>query len=151
MPGMIKIRKVADYSDGTERVPMFNPRTGEKYLVNPETGQSQSWSLLGVMFLGDPPDVTACSQSFVQTGVSEGWITWVNHNVVHKPGGPEGNEWSVTHTFHEAEFLVFNVLVNENSRDIKQVRYKVGRSPGKYLNSDGSYEVDWTYKLELVK
>jgi len=151
MKGMIKIRKVADYSDNSVRVPMYDPFTGQKFLADPSSGQARPWPLLGVMFVDEPPDETACSQSFVQNGVTEGWITWEDHKVAHRPGGPEGNEWAVTHTFHEASTLVFHVLVSDGGKETKEVKYKVVRNPGKYLNADGTYNVDWTYKLELVK
>jgi hypothetical protein len=151
MAALLTIRKVADYSDGSTRVAMYNPNTGERYLADPSTGQPRSWPLKGVMIVGDPPARTACSQSFVTNGVAEGWISWENHKVVHKPGGPLGNEWAVTHTFHEADVLVFNVLVSENSSETKQVKYKVLSSPGKQTNKDGTSTVDWTYQLELVE
>jgi hypothetical protein len=150
MGAMLAVRKVADYSDGSTRVAMYNPNTGEKFLADPNTGQPRAWPLKGVMFVGDPPERTACSQSFVMNGVTEGWITWTDHKVIHKPGGPVGNEWAVTHTFHEADFLIFNVLVSEDSLDTKQVKYKVLSSPGKQVNADGTSSVEWIYQLELV-
>ncbi|HEY4612511.1 MAG TPA: hypothetical protein VII11_05975, partial [Bacteroidota bacterium] len=125
----LRIRKLADKSSG-ERVKRFDPVTGESYLVDPNkydlndssTHVSEPWPFLGVVPEGDLPKRTAVSTSFVNKGVAEGFITLEGREVVHRPGGPVDDPWRVTHTFVQADAVVFHFMDGD-------VRYRVVNQP----------------------
>lgn len=139
---ILTIHKVADKSQGT-RIIRFDPETGNKKLVNPETPGDghEPWPLEGIE-IKDPPTETGVSTAIVATGRAEGWLELVGESVEHRSGGPDHNPWAVTHTFVTAEKLVFKTLNGD-------VVYQVTRNPGKYGTADGSTEVFWDYQLEL--
>lgn len=140
---ILQIRKLADKTEGT-RVVRFDPATGEKKLVNPETpgDAHEAWPLAGIEFIGEVPTETALSTDMVTTGRGEGWLELVGEDVVHKPGGPSHSPWAVTHTFVTAEQIVFKTVHGD-------VTYNVTKNPGKYENERGA-EVIWFYQLELA-
>ena len=155
---MFRFRKLADYSEGT-RVKRFDPMTGEPYLVDPVDGQAKSWPLIGVAMEGKPPVKDAISMDYVAKAVAEGWATWENHRVVHQPGGPEGDPWFVTHTFHQADKITFDVLLLADEKQEewdpegwvkKSVVYQVVKQPDKVTDKEGNSTVDWTFQVELV-
>jgi hypothetical protein len=150
---MFKFRKVADYSDGSTRVKRYDPITGSPYLVDPETNEAKPWPMIGVAFNGDVPVLDKIGMHYVANAVQEGWATLVNPRVVHRPGGTPTNPWSTTHTFNQADEVVFH-LITDNKGDWvkKDYKYKVVSQPDRHEDSnEGSgWRVDWTYKLELV-
>lgn len=110
-------------------------------------------SLKGVKFdnEGGPPKITGTGMRYVADAEAEGWITRVNPSLYVAPGGTVDNPASVVHTFVGADELVFHTLDGD-------VRYKVTRQPGKYLDGkptqvvgDPRAEVHFDYRLELVE
>jgi hypothetical protein len=148
---MFKFRKLADYSDGSVRVYRYDTMTGERLLVDPKDGQSKPWPTLGVAFEGQVPRKDKISMDYVANAVTDGWATWVNHRTVHRPGGHENNPWSTTHTFHQADEVVFHVLEDDSGSLVKKdYMYRVTKQPDKTQSADGAWEVDWCFELELV-
>ena len=158
---MFRFKKFADYSDGSTRVKRFDTMTGEPYLVDPADNQAKPWPLLGVGLDGEPPTLDRIPMDYVAKAVAEGWAEWTNHRVEHKSGGPKDDPWFVTHTFHHADRIIFNVLLlaGEKKNDWdpegwvkKSIVYDVVSQPDKYedANEPGGARVDWTYQLELV-
>lgn len=139
---VLEVRLLADKSSGT-RVPMFDPVTGEKKLVNPETPgtEHESWPLAGMRLTSDAHPETSAGMSWVRQGVAQGWIEVQGENVVHAPGGPEGDPWRVTHTFFEADRIVLKTVDGD-------VVYDVVSNPGKDADTG---EVSWKYDLELAE
>lgn len=150
----LSVRKLADKSEGT-RVEGFDPFTGERRLINPETGAAEPWPLLGVAIEGDCPERTAVPTSWVQKAVAEGWVTLEGDKPVHRPGGPVENVWATTHTFVHADALVIHTVDGD-------VRFKITKNPDKFVDSNdpeekvtdehyesGQTRVDWFYELEL--
>lgn len=130
-PRGLVLRKVADKTTGV-RLTRFDPETGEKKLVNPATpGEDHEPYPLAGIELVDAPDVTTLSTTKVAEGIAEGWLRGEGEQVVTAPGGPEGDQWRVVHTFRQFDALVF-VLV-----DGSEIRYKVTRNPGKYAEGGG--------------
>lgn len=157
---MLAFRRLADKSSG-ERIKLYDEVTGEAYFLNPANGQREGWPTTGFKICDvngrdcDPPKETAISTRRVAEGRSEGWISVEGEKVVHRPGGPVGNEWAVTHTFQQYDAIIFNTVDG-------QVRYKVVHQPDKYVDSDdptekvtkdhyaeGNTRVDSLYRLEL--
>lgn len=152
-----RVRKLADKSSG-ERVKRFDPVTGEAYLADPNewvlddpsTHVSTPWPSLGVVVEGDLPQKTALNTGFVNKAVSEGWAELVNRSVVHRPGGPEDDPWRVTHTFVQAEEIVFHLADGD-------VKYRIVQNPDKFPESKNDFdegfggEVNWFYVVELVE
>ena len=143
MADILTIRKLADRSEG-ERVTVFDPLTGEKYLLEPgavEQLYAESsdvatfsarlralhtpWPLAGIAIVGDPPEVTTASTTFVSKGIDEGWITLEGERMAHRPGGPSQKPWAVTHSFTHAEAIVIHTVDGD-------VRYRVTRNPDKW-------------------
>lgn len=139
----LRVRKLADKSVGS-RVERFDPVTGEKFLVNPETGLDEAWPLAGVAVEGDAPEVCELPTSWVALGVGEGWIVLEGERVQHQPGGPPGNPWKVTHTFVQADVIVLKCRDGD-------VRYVVSHQPDKYDDptEPSGQRVDWFYRVEL--
>lgn len=141
----LTIRKLADRSEG-ERVPRWDPDTGEKSLINPATELPEPWPLAGVR-IEDPPEETRVSTSFISSGKSQGWIELEGEDVAHRPGGPQEEPWRLTHTFIQADTVIFKTVDGD-------LRYEVVRNPDKWPEEkDGDLgfggEVDWTYHLRL--
>lgn len=133
---MLTIRKLADKSEGV-RIPRYDPTTGEKYLVDPNTGVAGGWPLAGVRIEGETPRETTLSTDFVANGRNEGWIAVDGERVEHASGGPEGNPWAITHTFVCYDTITVKTVDGD-------VVYRVTQNPGK---DEG--EVRWFYKLAL--
>lgn len=163
MSRLLRIRKLADTSGG-RRVPRYNPLTGEKVLVDPdspqtrtvndpETGDSltvfeeQRWPLLGIRIEGEAPERCDVSMRYVEAAESEGWMRLEGKRVVHRSGGPKKNPWRVTHTFVHADAIVIDTVDGE-------VRYRVVENPDKWpdeKNEETGFggEVRWYYELAL--
>lgn len=145
MPGMLKIRKLADKSSGT-RIKQYHPYSGQSILVNPETpgNEHEPWPFLGIKIEGELPEETAVSTTFVDRGIAEGWLKLENPRIVHEAGGPSNNPWTVTHTFKQADAVVLDTVDGE-------IRYVVRTQPGKWddANEPSGKRVDWFYGLEL--
>jgi hypothetical protein len=132
-PVGLRIRKLADRSSGS-RETRYDPTTGQKYLHNPATGGAEPWPLAGIQLDGadgseGPPQTIGISTTVVDNGRAEGWITVEGENVVHRPGGPPGNLWAVTHTFRQVDTLIFHTVDGD-------VRYRVTHQPDKYAVVD---------------
>jgi len=132
MPGL-QIRKVADKSTGS-RVPMWDPHTGEKKLVNPDTpgADHEAWPLAGVL-LEQAPDEAGVSTTLVAQGIAEGWLTGVNGRPVVRPAGRTQSDWisgqtGTPHVFIHYDALVFHTLDGD-------VTYRVTHQPDKYADS----------------
>jgi hypothetical protein len=157
----LRVRKLADKSVG-ERVQRFDPVTGEKILVNPATGQPESWPLAGVQVEGDPPAKTRVSTSWVDRGISERWLEGVNGKPVVRPAGARQDVWNATQTARPHVFMHYDEIVVKTIDG--DVRYRVTRQPDKYvadgddnttvtpeIYATGNTRVDWFYDLELVE
>lgn len=127
MPEMLRVRLVADKSRG-QRILRWDPETGEKMNVNPDTGEPEPWPCLGIEFLDGTPDEIRLPSSFVVRGRNEGWIELVDEEVIHRPGGPPEEEWRVVHTFYHATALIFKTQDGD-------VRYSVVHLPDKYVDT----------------
>jgi len=169
---MFVFRKLAE-DDGTPRVYRYDSMTGERLLVDPTNNQPKPWPLKGVTIEGQIPRLDRISMDFVARAVAEGWMTWVNHRVDHKPGGPPDDEWLVTHTFHQADRIVMHLLLPDDSKFAqggpvkRDLVYNVVTQPGKYKSDakerspklsaerfpepESETYVDWTFQLELVE
>lgn len=139
---VLEVRLLADKSTGT-RVTMYDQFTGEKKLVNPETpgSEHEPWPLAGVQLVSDAHQEVSVPMGWVRRGVQSGWLEVRGENVVHKPGGPEGDPWAVTHTFFEADQIVLKTVDGD-------VVYDVIANPGK---DDSTGEVLWKYDLALAE
>jgi hypothetical protein len=123
----LTIRKVADQSEGT-RVTHFDPVTGERLLINPDTNAVEPWPLAGVKIVGDTPRSTRVPTTWVAKAKAEGWLTLEGEDIVHRPGGSAENRWGTTHTFVHADAVVLHTLDGD-------VRYKVVHQPDKYADN----------------
>lgn len=155
----LSIRKLADKTDPTEqRVRMFNPDTGQHYLVDANTGEPKSWPFAGMEIIGDPPQYTTISSKLVISGEVEGWIELINPRQVHRPGGPATEPWRVTHTFTQADEVVLKTVDGD-------IHYVVIHQPDKYDDNEdsddntpvspvayanGETRLDWFFTLKLV-
>lgn len=150
---MLRIRKLADRSVGA-RVPGVHPVTGDATLINPQTNAAERWPLVGVQLIGEPRAAGNLPTSWVNRAKAEGWLSLVNARPVHRPGGPAGNEWAVTHTFLHADAIVLHTVDGD-------VRYKVLHQPDKYaadgdddtlvtgeVYAAGATRVDWFYGVK---
>jgi hypothetical protein len=150
---ILVVHKLADQTEGA-RVPRWRVDTGERYLVNPETGAEEAWPLLGVKLAGSlggertegAPDLTGASMTAVEQWEREGWVRLEGLEVTHAPGGPPEQPWRVTHTFRTAKRIIFSTLDEGN------VVYQVIGNPGKYDDpeSHDGKRVDWFYALKRV-
>lgn len=135
-PRGLQIRKLADRSSG-DRVARYDPVTGAKKLVNPDTpgDDHEPWPLLGIQLLDDPP-LRSCrvSTGMVAQGQHEGWIEVEGGEMVHRPGGPASDPWRLTHSFRQADAIVFKTVDGD-------VRYEVVRNPDKFVAGSDTDEV----------
>lgn len=161
MKAPLTVRKLADRSSGTREV-RFDPVTGAKKLVNPETpGEDhEPWPLLGVRVEGEAPEETQVPTSWVDKGIAEGWIVAVGGRPVVRPAGPTQDVWISSHTGTPHVFMHYDALVIKTVDG--DVRYTVTRQPDKYvIDGDekasvtpdayaaGETRVDWYYDLKL--
>lgn len=136
--------------------------------ATPGQDGTSRYALAGVAIEGDTPAETRVPTSWVLGAAREGWVELVNPRPVHRPGGPPGMEWAVTHTFVHADALVVKTVAGD-------VRYRVTHQPDKYADhaaatypdrvapfdgddetpvtdevyAAGATRVDWFYDLEL--
>lgn len=152
----LEIRMLADKSQG-ERVARFNEISGERYLLNPETGQPEPWPLLGLEVRGEgAPRFWKVPTSFVTRGQAEGFITVHNPQMAFRPGGPAHDPWRVTHTFQHIDGLTLHTLQG----DIEYEVYGKRGNPDKYMPEgdpaeikhcgDPDGEVEWFYNLKAT-
>ena len=152
------IRKLADRSGG-ERVVMFDPETGAKKLVNPDTSgeDHEPWPLAGISIVGETPTECQVPTSWVENGAAEGWLTLEGERIVRRPGGPADDRWRVVHKFAHLDRVVLHTVDGDLS-------YRVTHQPDKYaaeggdetpvtgeLYAAGATRVDWFYVLELER
>lgn len=134
----LEVRLLAD-----KTTPRFSPHTGER----------EPWPLAGVQ-VTSAPKLARIPTSFVDRGRNEGWITVEGETVVHRPGGPPANLFSVVHTFKHARTIVLHATDGD-------VRYRVTHQPDKYVDGGpddeavtpeiynaGATRVDWFYDAE---
>lgn len=150
----MRFRKLADTSSG-ERVKRYDPFSGAAYLADPETWDVKDestwvespWPLAGVAFEGEAPDKDSISMAFVSKAQAEGWVSLEGERVVHRPGGPPEAPWRVTHSFVQADAIVFHLFDGD-------VRYRVVENPDKWPDEknhrDEGFggEVRWYYEIE---
>lgn len=148
----LAVRKLADRS--VERIVRYNELTGEKILIDPETGQPSPYPFAGLAVEGEVPARTRVSTKFIVRGVSEGWIEVAGTELAHRPGGPPEDPWATTHTFVHYDTVTLKTVDGD-------LVYKVVRQPDKYVAGDdeakvteedynsGNTQVDWFYELEL--
>ena len=150
---MFRFRKLADYSDGSTRVVRFDPISGEKMLVDPETNEPKAWPLKGVTHQGDLPALDTIGMHYVAQAVTDGWADWENHRTVHRPGGSVNNPWSTTHTFHQCDRIHLHLLLPHDGQFVsRNVVYKVIRQPDRVEDptQETGWRVDWTFQVKLV-
>lgn len=135
----MKIKKIADKS--VERLVRFDPETGRRKLIDPETGKESPRPLVGVMLL-DYGERETISTKLVQQGIAEGWIEGRGEEVRHAPAGPPEHPWKRTHTFVCYEQLVFHTLEGD-------IVFSVAQNPCKKPAGDRD-QIDWEYRLELA-
>jgi len=122
---------------------------------DPLTGVREPWPLAGLRIEGELPAVARVPTSWVDRGRIEGWIVVEGERVVHRPGGPVGNPFAVTHTFKHCDVIVIKALDGD-------VRYTVTHQPDKYavdgddstpvtdeVYAAGGTRVDWFYDIDL--
>lgn len=126
LPRGLVLRKLADRSEGT-RIPAVDTTTGEKALYNPETERFEPWPYAGHSVIDAPP-VARIPMSTVADGLREGWIAVEGESVVHRPGGPPGDEWRVTHTFRHLTTIIIKAVEGD-------YRYRVTHQPDKYVDT----------------
>ena len=150
-----RVRKLADKSSG-ERVKRFDPVTGDSYLADPETWNFEDkstwipnpWPLVGVVIEGEAPKKTALNTGFVNKAVADGWAELENRKIVHRPGGPEDDPWRVTHTFVQADSILFHFYDGD-------LKYNILSNPDKWPAQKNDFdegfggEVNWFYVVEL--
>lgn len=145
---ILRIRKLADKS--VPREVRFDPRTGERFLIDPATGERSPRPFLGIEFVDDPPEATVVAQNFVRRGRDEGWIEILGEETVTRSSGPPSEPVSSEHPPHvflHAEAIVFKTVHGD-------IRYRVTRNPDKWPDEkDGEHgfggEVLWTFELQL--
>lgn len=156
-PRGLMLRKLADKSSGS-RVPMLDSN-GVQILVNPDSPGEyhEPWPLAGVKILDNPlPDPCRISTNLVEQGIHEGWITVEGDKMVHRPGGPPGNLWRVTHSLMQVSSITIHTIDGD-------VHYQVTRQPDKYVEdgkdtdkvtdeiyASGNTVVDKFYDMKLV-
>lgn len=121
------LRKHADRSSG-ERIVRYNPETGEKKLVNPDTPgeEHEAWPLKGVT-IENIPDVGRLSTTLVEEGKAMGWITTTGDRVVIRPGGPGSDPMAVRHVFVHYDTITIHTLDGD-------VVFDVVHQPDKYAD-----------------
>lgn len=152
----LQVRVLSDRSEG-HRVERFDPVTGEKYLVNPDTpgDEHEPWPFAGLEPLeGEEfPKYVRVPHTWVARAKAAGWITATNERVQHRPGGPEESPWKVTHTFLHYDEIIFHT---EDGK--RNTVYKVIGQPDKYdAKGEPTDEVGnpdnrvrWGFELERV-
>lgn len=122
------MRKLADRSDGEERVTRFDPETGQKFLACPKTGEPKPYPFAGLAIEGDAPQLTRLPTTFVNRGIQEGWIEVENQQVWYRPSGPAATSWSTPpHAFMHCDVIVLKTVDGD-------VRYRVTHQPDKYVD-----------------
>lgn len=144
-PVGMTFRKLADQSKG-DRVPRWNPETGEKFLWNPATERAEPWPTLGVMIEGTIPQSVIMPMSTVMAAIGDKppWMVLEKMRPVYKHGGPAANPLAVTHTFIHGDFLTIKTMEGD-------VKYRIVHNPDKYADETqpGMARLDWFYLLEL--
>lgn len=146
---ILTIRKLADTSSG-ERVARWDPETGERFLVNPATGQREPWPLLGVQIEGEVPASTTLPTGTVERAREEGWLSLEGERAVVRPAGPADAPFLKQHTFVHADAIVLHLIDGD-------VRYRVTRNPDKWhdgpegtdVAGDPTARVEHYFTLEL--
>lgn len=162
---ILELRRLAD-KRGQRREVRFDPVTGDRKLVNPDTpGEDhEPWPTLGMTIVNadGPPELTTISTDYANQLVADGLLTRQSERAVTRPAGPYSAPWSVPpHTFIHADALVFN------DHERGPVYYKVIRQPDKFFeegsdtvveNYDNLHEedlprtsVEHFYNLQLVR
>lgn len=137
---ILTVRKLADKSSGRREV-RFDPITGERKLVNPDTPGSdhEPWPLGGVEFLGDPPSEVSIPVKYVDQAVREGWMQRVGERLVTRPAGRTQDEWigvqGVPHTFIQCDRIVLRMVEGDYT-------YRVTLNPDKYVADEDDYIYD---------
>lgn len=158
---MMFVRNLADRTDDDiPRVSGKHPVTGEKTLLNAETGAVAPWPSAGMCFASkygrpaEPPTHTKVSMQWAQKAEAEGWAKLINPRPIHRPGGPADDPWRVTHTFIHADALEFYMVDPKNEFESRTYRFTVIGQPDKREDPNqpgsGVMIVEWTYELELV-
>lgn len=128
---VLKVRKLADKSQG-KRVKRYSPNTGQMVgLLNPETGKLQPWPSLGYMLnMPEAPKRFAVTQRKLMQWKSEGFVSVEGFRVVNAPSGPAHEPFKTPpHVFYNADAVTLNFAGQD------PVRYKVIQQPGKYFVS----------------
>lgn len=92
-----------------------------------------TWPFAGLEFVDGVPDEAILPTSFVDRGISEGWIVPEGHRLVTRPAGRPEAPWqptataSVPHVFHHYDALVFKTVDGD-------VRFSVTHQPDKYAD-----------------
>jgi hypothetical protein len=137
-----RIRKVADMSKGS-RVVRYDPNTGAKILVNPESGKAEPWPLLGIV-LETKPQESAIPTKTVARGIQEGWIKVESPRWEVFPGGNESDPYKKHYSFVHGDVLRF-VCLDEI------VRYEIISEPRRWFDiNTGRYLVTHEYGLKLL-
>jgi len=126
---MFVVRKHADKSGG-RRVVKYDPETGARKLVNPDTAGDlhEPWPLAGVSIRHLPDDgVIQLSTNFVENGKAEGWLDTEGDRVVFRPAGPADDPLNGKHTFVHFDVLTVHTIDGD-------VRFRVTRQPDKYAD-----------------
>lgn len=124
----LELRILADRSSG-ERVPKWDPDTGEKKLYNPATGRCEPWPRLGVM-LAETPRYVKIPANALERWLAEDVVSVLGSRGVVRPGGPPEDPWRIDstkripHTFRHVDTIVFHTT--------PEVRYAVVVQPDKY-------------------
>jgi len=169
MAGLI-LRKHADKTTSA-RVVRYDPETGAKKLVNPDTPgeEHEPWPLAGIS-IENTPDVARLSTTLVEQGKAEGWLSTTGDRVVVRPAGPAGDPLADRHTFVHYDTITFHTLDGD-------IVFRVTHQPDKYADHSqatypeaveafegddetpvtptvyaaGATRVDWFYDVTVTK
>jgi hypothetical protein len=132
-PGL-RIRKLRK-EDGKPRIPGYDPFTGERTLMHPETLAPLPYEMEGVEVEGELPERFTVPVKLLWKWRGEGWVTLdpPDGRPVHRPGGPPDNPWAITHTFVHVDQATFDFLSGP-------VTARVAHQPDKYADhSEATY------------
>jgi hypothetical protein len=150
------VRKLAS-DDGIARAKRYHPDTGVSYLAHPVTGEPLPRVFAGAHFSDldghhvDPPEAISLPMSYPASHPDV--VELKGRRVVHRPGGPASAPWNVTHTFIQADELVFHMVDGDHHFRVVQQPDKTdsdGNPSAEADCGDPTHQATWFYLAERV-